>query len=221
MTRKMLEIMKFDTREAWLTGRDAIQGLGGSDAAAAVGQSKRKSMVQLWKEKTGRAAAKDLSGVDYVQMGVKTEGPMRDLFAALHPEYIVGHHPFDIYRQDFRPWCFATLDGELTDLATGEKGVLEIKKFQITKKTDWQLWDGRVPDEYFCQVMHQLLATGYSFAWLWALLMHGDGSCTLRGYYFPREEYEADLDLLEREEEAFIGYILSGRVPPAPLVLAV
>lgn len=216
-----LEIVKFDTREAWLAGRDAIQGIGGSDAAAAVGQSKRKSMVQLWKEKTGRAAAKDLSGVEYVQMGVKTEGPMRELFAALHPEYIVEHHPFDIYRQDFRPWCFATLDGELTDRATGDKGVLEIKKFQITRKTDWQLWDGRVPDEYFCQVMHQLLATEYSFAWVWALLMHSDDSCTIRGYYFPREEYEGDLDWLERGEEKFMGYLRSGRVPPAPLVLPV
>lgn len=216
-----LEILQFENREDWLAARDGIKGIGGSDAAAAVGLGKRKSMVQLWKEKTGRAAVKDLSGVDYVQMGVKTEGPMREMFAALHPELEVVHRPYDIYRQTERPWLFATLDGEVRDRATGEKGVLEIKKFQITKKTDWQLWDDRVPDEYFCQVMHQLLATEYSFAWLWALLMHGDGSCTLRGYYFPREEYEADLDLLERKEEAFIGYIRSGRVPPAPLVLAV
>ena len=217
----MLEIVKFDTREAWLAGRDQINGIGGSDAAAAVGQSGRKSKVQLWKEKTGRAAAKDLSGVEYVQMGVRTEGPMREMFAALHPEYNVEHHPFDIYRQDFRPWCFATLDGELTDRTTGEKGVLEIKKFQITRKTDWQLWDGRVPDEYFCQVMHQLLATEYVYAWLWALLMHNDDSCTLRGYYFPREDYALDLNWLEAGEEKFMGYVRSGRVPPATLVLPV
>lgn len=216
-----LEIVKFDTREAWLAGRDAITGIGGSDAAAAVGLSRRKSMVQLWKEKTGRAAARDLSKVEYVQMGVKTEGPMRELFAALHPELEITHRPFDIYRQDERRWMFATLDGEIRDRATGYLGVLEIKKADVMNKRDREEWDGRVPDEYFIQVLHQMLATGFSYAYLWALQRHGDGSCTLREYYFPREDYAADLDWLEAEEEKFMGYLRSGRVPPAPLMLSV
>lgn len=216
-----LEIIKFDTREAWLAGRDAIQGIGGSDAAAAVGQSRRKSMVQLWKEKTGRAAARDLSKVEYVQMGVKTEGPMRELFAALHPELEITYRPFDIYRQKDRPWLFATLDGEIRDRATGYLGVLEIKKADVMNRRDREEWDGRVPDEYFCQVMHQFLATGYPFAYLWALQKHGDGSCTLREYYFPREDYAADLEWLEAVEEKFMGYLRSGRIPPASLALPV
>lgn len=217
----MLEIIKFYNREEWLAGRDQIKGIGGSDAAAAVGMSRRKSMVQLWREKSGRAAAKDLSRVDYVQLGVKTEGPMRELFAALHPELEIVHRPFDIYRQTERPWLFATLDGEIRDRATGDLGVLEIKKADCMNRREREEWDGRVPQEYFCQVLHQMLATGYKFAFLWALLLHGDGSCTLREYYFPREDYAADLDLLAREEEAFMGYLRSGRVPPAPLVLPV
>lgn len=216
-----LEIVKFETREDWLAGRDEIKGIGGSDAAAAVGQSRRKSMVQLWREKTGRAAAKNLSGVDYVQMGVKTEGPMRELFAVLHPELEITHHPFDIYRQDFRPWLFATLDGEIRDRATGDMGVLEIKKADVMNKRDREEWDGRVPDEYFIQVLHQMLATGYSFAYLWALQRHGDGSCTLREYYFPKDDYSGDLDWLEAKEEKFMGYVRSGRVPPASLALPV
>lgn len=216
-----LEIIKFETREDWLAGRDAITGIGGSDAAAAIGQSRRKSMVQLWKEKTGRAAARDLSKVEYVQMGVKTEGPMRELFAALHPEMEITHRPFDIYRQDYRRWMFATLDGEIRDRATGDLGVLEIKKADVMNKRDREEWDGRVPDEYFIQVLHQMLATGFSYAYLWALQRHGDGSCTLREYYFPREDYAADLDWLEAEEEKFMGYLRSGRVPPAPLMLSV
>lgn len=217
----MLEIIKFETREDWLAGRDAIKGIGGSDAAAAVGQSRRKSMVQLWREKTGRAAAKNLSGVDYVQMGVKTEGPMRELFAALHQEMEITHRPFDIYRQKERPWLFATLDGEIRDRATGDMGVLEIKKADVMNKRDREEWDGRVPDEYFIQVLHQMLATGYSFAYLWALQRHGDGSCTLREYYFPKDDYSGDLDWLEAEEEKFMGYVRSGRVPPASLALPV
>lgn len=211
-----LEIIHIENREDWLLEREKIRGIGASDAAASIGMSKRKTMVQLWQEKTGRVQPKDLSGVEYVQMGVRTEGPMRDLFAALHPEYSVRHRPYDIYRQTERPWLFATLDGELTDRATGEKGVLEIKKFDITRKEDWKLWDGRVPDDYFCQVLHQLNATDYAFAWLIVLLRQQSQS-TVREYYFPREEYGEDMLALVRREERFMQYVCSGRVPPAPL----
>ena len=183
-----LEVKTYHNRKDWLAARQAIKGIGGSDAAAAVGMSRRKSMVQLWREKSGRVAAKDLSRVDYVQLGVKTEGPMREIFASLHPELEIVHRPFDIYRQTERPWLFATLDGEIRDRGTGDMGVLEIKKADCMNRREREEWDGRVPDEYFCQVLHQLLATGYSFAWIWALLLHGDGSCTLREYSFPRED---------------------------------
>ena len=216
-----LEILHFENREDWLKGRDSVNGLGGSDAAAACGMSRRKSQMLLWSEKTGKTKPKDLSGVDYVQMGVKTEGPMRELFAAFHPELEITHHPFDIYRQDFRPWLFTTLDGEIRDRATGDMGVLEIKKADVMNKRDREEWDGRVPDEYFIQVLHQMLATGYSFAYLWALQRHVDGSCTLREYYFPKEDYSGDLNWLEAEEEKFMGYVRSGRVPPASLALPV
>lgn len=216
-----LEILHFDNREAWLKGRDSVNGLGGSDAAAACGLSRHKSQMLLWSEKTGKTKPKDLSGVDYVQMGVKTEGPMRELFAALHPELEITHRPFDIYRQNERPWLFATLDGEIRDRATGDMGVLEIKKADVMNKRDREEWDGRVPDEYFIQVLHQMLATGYSFAYLWALQRHGDGSCTLREYYFPKEDYSGDLNWLEAEEEKFMGYVRSGRVPHASLALPV
>lgn len=213
-----LEIIHIEDRESWLREREKIRGIGGSDAAAAIGMSKRKTMVQLWQEKTGRVQPKDLSGVGYVQMGVRTEGPMRDLFAALHPEYVVDHRPFDIYHQSERPELFATLDGELTDLATGEKGVLEIKKFDVQRKEDWKLWENRVPDDYFCQVLHQMNATGYSFAWL-TVLLRQQTQCTIREYYFPREEYAEDIQELVRKELRFLGYVNSGRVPPAPLRL--
>ena len=214
-----LEVLPYNSREEWLAARGEIRGIGGSDAATAVGLGKRKSVVQLWREKSGRAMAKDLSGVEYVQLGVKTEGPMRELFAALHPELEVVHRPYDIYHQTERPWLFATLDDELRDRATGDMGILEIKKAECMNKREREEWNGKVPQDYFCQVLHQMLATGYSFAWLWALLLHDDGSATLKPYYFPREDYEEDLAWLAKEEEKFMGYLTTGRIPPASLVL--
>lgn len=214
-----LEILHFENREDWLAVRDGIKGIGGSDAAAACGVSRRKTKAQLWREKSGQRRPRNLSNLDYVQMGVKTEGPMRELFAALHPELEIRYAPFDIYRQTERPWCFATLDGEIRDRATGDMGILEIKKSDCMNRRDREAWDGRVPDEYFFQVLHQLSATGYAFSYLWALLRHGDGSCTLREYYFPREEHEADLQELGYLERNFMDFLESGRIPPVNLTI--
>ena len=214
-----LERLHFETREDWLAGRQGQYGIGASEGAAALGLSKWCSPVELWQVKTGRRPGKDLSGVEYVQLGIRTEGPMRDLFAALHPEYEVRHFPYDILFQKDRPWMFATLDGELTERSSGEAGMLEIKKYEIQKASDWKEWDGKVPDYYFCQLMHQLCATGYAFAWLFALLLKRDGNGEVRQYYFPRAAYADDMAELLRGEERFMSYVRSDRIPPAPMLL--
>ena len=213
----MLKRLHFETREDWLKGRAEIQGLGASEAAAAIGLSKWCSPVDLWREKTGRKPPRDLSGVDYVELGTRVEGPMRELFAALHPEYEVRHFPYDILFQEHNPACFATLDGELTERGSVVPGILEIKKFEIQKAADWKDWKDQVPPYYFCQVLHQLHATGFGFVWLFALLLKQNGDGELRQYYFPREYYEADIDSLMVGEKAFMDCVRSGRVPPVSL----
>lgn len=211
--------MKFDTRDAWLAGRENIHGIGGSEAAAALGYSKWKSPVELWQEKTGRRAPKDLSGTDYVELGIRAEAPLRELFAALHPEYEVTHYPYDILYQSERPWLFATLDGELTDIPNEEQGILEIKKFEIQKASDWKAWQNQIPPYYFCQILHQLAATDYDFAWLFALLLRHDGNAEIRQYFFPRAMYEEDINDLVSCETRFMGYVESKKIPPQPLRL--
>ena len=52
---------------------------------------------------------------------------------------------------------------ELTG-SDGRKGILEIKTTEIRRSLDWKKWDGQVPDYYYAQIVHQLLATGYDFA---------------------------------------------------------
>ena len=113
----MLERKTFATREEWLAGR--VQGIGASDAAATCGMSPWMTPVELWKLKTGAEQAKDLSDNAAVQLGVRMEPTIRDFFAAMHPEFRVEYHQFDILYQQERPWLFATLDGELID-ADGE-----------------------------------------------------------------------------------------------------
>lgn len=217
----MLEYKCCSSREEWLRERANMHGIGASDAAAICGMSHWKTPVELWEEKTGRKEPKNLDDVEYVQLGVRTEGPMRDLFAALHPEFAVTYRPYDMLYQTERPWLFATLDGELTDLAQQERGILEVKKFEIQSRTDWDVWNGQVPDYYYSQICHQFLAGGpdFKFAFLWALLLSYNGNASLRAYYFRRGDCLEDMSWILGKEEKFMGYVRTGRPPAVPLMI--
>lgn len=215
----MLKRLHFESRETWLAGRQA-QGIGGSEAAAIVGMSPWMTPLDLWKNKLGVVNPKDLSGNAAVEQGVKWEPILRDLFAATHPEFEMWHHPYDILCQEERPWLFATLDGELLN-EDGKYGVLEIKTATPNGKAGWEKWNnGRMPDNYYCQVLHELLATGYDYVRLFACLFSLDGSYTIKTYEIERSDAEEDMEwLLEQEQAFYKKNILGGVMPSMPLTL--
>ena len=144
------------------------------------------------------------------------EGAIRTVFAARHPEFQVEHHAYDILYQTERPWLFATLDGEITESfadSSVKKYPLEIKTSTPRGKADWDKWsDGKIPDNYYIQILHQMLATGWDGAYLTAFL-YGKEDITIREYEFWRKDCEADLDWLLKEETAFQESIVSGQKP--------
>ena len=202
-------------REEWLAARQ-IQGIGASEAAAIVGLSPWMSKNELWYIKTGKKIAKDLSGNAAVEQGIRMEGAIRTVFAARHPEFQVEHHAYDILYQTERPWLFATLDGEITESfadSSVKKYPLEIKTSTPRGKADWDKWsDGKIPDNYYIQILHQMLATGWEKAYLTAFL-YGKEDITIREYEFWRKDCEADLNCLLKEETAFQESIVSGQKP--------
>ena len=202
-------------REEWLEARKA-QGIGASEAAAIVGLSPWMSKNDLWEIKTGKKIAKDLSGNAAVEQGIRMEGAIRTVFAARHPEFQVEHHAYDILYQTERPWLFATLDGEITESfadSSVKKYPLEIKTSTPRGKADWDKWsDGKIPDNYYIQILHQMLATGWEKAYLTAFL-YGKEDIIIREYDFLRKDCEADLDWLLKEETAFQESIVSGQKP--------
>lgn len=205
-------------REAWLAVRNR-QGIGGSEAAAAVGFSPWSSPADLWRLKTGKAEPKDLSDNPAVERGHRLEPGLRALFTAEHPEFTVEYHEFDIMFQENRPWLFSTLDGELTD-KEGRKGILEIKTATPNGKAGWSKWaDGKLPDNYYIQTLHQLLATGYDFVRLYAYLESMNGDKTIRTYEIERADVEADLQWLLAKEEEFWTCVQKGIMPNTPLIL--
>lgn len=214
----MLEYKHFPDREAWLKGRKDFPGIGASEAASIVGASSWMSASELWQLKTGRKEPKDLSLNEQVSYGTHAEEHIRALFMLKHPEYKLEYRPFDFLYQKERPWLRCTLDGELV-VPDGERGTLEVKTAQIQSKSQYAQWNNRIPDHYLVQLLHQFLATGYSFAYLTAELMYMDGSSTLRSYYFRAQDYYDDMEWLLEEEEKFWDSVLNQKTPNVKLFL--
>jgi len=213
----MLERIVCKDREEWLSMR--IKSLGASEIAAAVGISPFKTPLKLWEEKTGRKKAPDLSGNPAVLFGTRAEEYLRGLYLAEHPEMKGDYHPFDILFQRERPWMTCTLDCELFNTTTNEKGILEIKTAETAKKAQLEKWDGKVPDYYFTQLLHQQIVCGeeYKFSTLYAKLKLLNGNSYLREYDFTRQDLAADREWLLTEAERFWWYVEHDTMPPVTL----
>lgn len=199
---------------SWLKAR--TYGIGGSDASAIVGMNPYKTNIDLFEEKTGRRIPEDISDKPYVRYGTLAEEHIRALFSFEYPEYKVFYHENRILRSKAYPFLQASLDGELED-KEGRKGILEIKTTNILQSMQYEKWKDRIPDNYYIQVLHYLLVTGYDFVVLRAHLLSSwgkDKRTSSRHYFIERSEVEEDLKMLLEEEQKFWKYVESGRKPP-------
>ncbi len=191
--------------------------IGGSDASAILGKNPWKYNTELFDEKTGVIEAPDIRNNDAVQYGIDAEESLRTLFALDYPQYDVIHEEYKIYRNSEYPFMLGTFDGILIDRQTGERGILEIKTTEILKSMMFERWDGQVPQNYFIQVMHYLLVSGFSYAFLVAQLKSnwkGEFRKTTKHYYFNRVDHEADIEFLKSEEINFWqNHILKNKRP--------
>lgn len=202
--------MNITSEAQWHAER--AKGIGGSEAAAIIGRSPWCSNVELWQRKTGRKAAPDLSDNAAVRYGHDAEPLLRQLFALDYVDkYTVAYcGAFDLVRHPKHPFIFATLDGRLIEDGTGREGVLEIKTTNILRSMQKEKWwkDGKpaIPDQYYCQVLWQLLASDFDFAVLHAQLKYeygGEIRSERRTYTIERDEVLDDLAYLETEGVKF------------------
>lgn len=187
---------------------ERLKGIGGSEAASIVGLSPWCSNVELWRRKTGRHTAPDIANNAAVKYGHDAEPLLRQLFALDYADkYTVEYGgAFDMVRHPKHPFIFATLDGRLTEIETGRKGVLEIKTTSIIRSMQKEKWwkDGKpcIPDQYFCQVLWQMIASEFDFAVLHAQLKYEYGDeirSERRTYTIERNDVLDDLAYLETE----------------------
>lgn len=193
----MVTLTQFETTDEWLKARKVI---GGSDAAALVGLNPYKTNIDLWREKTGRKEALDISNEPFVRFGHDAEPHLRDLFALDFPQYEVRYVENNMFLNDKYPFAHASLDGWLVDKDTGRKGILEIKTTNILQSMNWERWNEKVPDNYYCQVLWYLMVTEFDFVILKARLrgeFRNETRITVRHYTIERSEVQEDIDELE------------------------
>lgn len=211
----MVNIYKLESREEWLEHRRKY--LGGSDAAAALGLSPWRTNVELWEEKTGRRVAPDISDNAAVKYGTEAEPFLRGLYALDNPQYKVDYIENNSIVNDRYPFCAASVDGLLTEIETGRRGVLEIKTSNIVQSMQKEKWRDKVPIQYYTQVLMYMGVLEAAFCELSAQLRFDYGGEIVfqrRTYHIERADVESDIEYLFDRLKKFYGYILRDECPP-------
>ena len=200
---KMIGKKILKNRSEWVGSRKRI---GGSDAAAVLGLNPYKSNTDLWFEKKAKIKPKDISNKDYVKYGIAAENYLRELFKLDYPNYEVLYDENNMFINDKYPFAHASLDGELIEKDTGRKGILEIKTTNILQSMQKENWKGKIPENYYVQVLHYLMVTEYDFAVLKAQLksvFNDEIYIQVRHYFIEREDVTDDIEYLKNEENKF------------------
>ncbi|MDR0676591.1 MAG: YqaJ viral recombinase family protein [Elusimicrobiota bacterium] len=201
-------------REEWLEKRKI--GISGTDASAIIGKNPYMTNQECWEYKVG---IKKRENIDNTAMkyGREAEKYLLELFQLDYPQYEVQHQDYDLRVHKDYEFLLGSIDGELICKETGELGILEIKTTNILKSQHYEKWRNKVPDNYYIQVLHYLLITGYSYAIIKAQLKtnyENNIKLTTNHYFIKREEVKEDLEyLLEKELEFWKVNILGNKKP--------
>ena len=192
-------------REDWLAIRK--QGIGSSDAAAAVGLNPYKSQLELWLEKSGRDA--NLPKIDPNDEESPTYwGNILEHIVAAHYTKRTGRRVRRInavlqHPDPTLPWMLANIDREV--VGSSEVQILECKTAGINGA---RLWKDGVPEYVQLQVHHQLAVTGKQAA---------DVAVLLGGQHLEIHRIERDERLIARliELERQFWYCVETGTAPA------
>ena len=203
------------SREEWLERRTSY--IGGSDAACILGLNPWRTNVELREQKTGQRQAEDISEKPFVKYGHDAEPYLRELFALDFPEYEVSYVENNIWLNDRYPFAHASIDGLLTEKATGRRGVLEIKTTNIVRAGQMDEWRDQIPTTYFCQILWYMGVLELDFAVCKAQLKNTVGDDVMlmtKHYKIERSEVEDDIAYLFDKAKAFAECIKNRTKPP-------
>lgn len=212
-------ILTPETRTEWLKMRREV-GIGGSDAGTVLNLNPYQTSRDLYRQIIGEKQPEDISDNPAVKFGKAAEEHIRELFRLDYPDIDVQYAEFDMYVNDSLPWQFATLDGALTELESGRRGILEIKTTTIQNRSQWDEWENGIPQRYYAQILHQLSATGWDFAILRGYIRYykgGDFRAAVRDYRIERKDVLDDIAYLCEQEARFMDCV-KNKKPPAVII---
>lgn len=168
--------------------------LGGTDAAAICGMSRRKSILQIWAEKTGKIQPEDISSLWHIRLGRLYEDDVCQIFMEetgkkVHRVNETIHHPK-------YPFLAANVDRRVV----GEDAILEAKTATEFLRHEWEGED--IPADYIFQCFHYLMVTGKKRCYLAVAI----GKTDFKIKIIERDE-KVLASLLEREIEFWTKYV--------------
>ena len=173
-------------REQWLMERR--KGICGSDASVILGINPYRSILHLWKDKTGEIPVEE-NGNQYTYFGNILEPVVKREFTKRTGLKVRAKNA--ILQNEEYPFMLADLDGIVKD-ENGDFAVFEAKTASAYKE---DIWKNGVPEEYIAQVQHYLCVTGFKKAYICALV--GGNSFYCHEIYRD-EEYIKDLVAKEK-----------------------
>ena len=185
------------TEDEWLKKR--MDGIGGSDAAAAVGENPYCSPVKLWLEKTGQVEPDDLSDNERVQIGKEIEDFIAGLFVKRTGLKVRRRNA--IFQHSEHSFLFANVDREIV----GKNEGLEIKNVGFMQAKNWEGDD--IPNAYFIQIQHYCAVMGWDGCHVTALI----GGQRFLNKYITRDDQF--IEWMIRQEKTFWQHVLDGTMP--------
>lgn len=185
--------MKDAYKTNWLLQRK--KGIGGSDAAAVLGESHWKTPYEVYCDKINDSVTESKEGEDNIPMliGTACEPYIREEY-----ERITGRKvATPSWKQhETIPYIVGTVDG------IAEDRVVEIK----TARTEWE----EVPAYYYLQVQHYMMLYGLQKADVVALF--------LLNYKVRIYEIEANIEVQEQMKKIYAAFWhkVETRTPPEP-----
>ena len=219
---------QFRSELDWLGGRI----IGGSGARTIIGENPYKTNVEYFNEmikrKGGKKVKDTISNLEAAEFGKKAESAIRYLFSlknknkyqVIAPKTVEKDGYIEMLISDEYPFMTATVDGELIEIATGRKGILEVKTSTILNTLSREKWRDNIPNNYLIQVLHYMLVKDdVDFAVLVAYLIYADDRQIMNTYVIERSDFIEEIENLKKAEIEFWNRVERNEPPNLILTL--
>lgn len=180
------------------------EGIGASEAAAAVGLSPWTTQYQLYLEKIGEGPPREDDDALHLEMGHALEPVALSRFCKATRLQISDRQRKFVDPVWPRRWV-------TVDAIASDDGCVEAKSTGFADPSDWgdELEDGAVPQHYYVQALHSLACSGKPHVWMPLIVTNRQ----FKLYRIQRDD-EAIALLTDREKEFWAR--VEARDPPPP-----